>query len=165
MAKRRGIYKQKGSKNWWIRYAGLDGKTAYETSRSTDIRVAVALLATRQKAILEGKEPEIKKIAKYTYRELAERYIGWVCGRQKSARNRGYIVGQLVEKFGNLPLRSFNTVLVEQFQTELMNKSLKNSSCNTVLGVLKRTFTKAVEWEMVEEETLKRISCVTIVSE
>jgi integrase len=157
MAKRRGIYKQNGSKNYWIRYAGLDGKTVYESSHSINIKDADTLLASRRTAIAEGKQPEVRKIQRHMFRELAERYLGWVCGRQKSARNRGYVVGRMVEKFGNLPLRSFNTSLVEQFQTELMNKNLKNSSCNTVMGILKRMFTKAVEWEMVEEEVLKRI--------
>jgi integrase len=38
-----------------------------------------------------------------------------------------------------------------------MNKGLKNSSCNGTIGILKRMFTKAVEWEMVEEDVLKRI--------
>lgn len=154
---RRGIYKQKGSKNWWVRYAGLDGRMVFESSGSTKFSDAEDLLIQRKKAVREGKQPEVKKIGKYSFQELAQQYLLWTNGRQRSAKNRGYIVGQLVERFGNLPLRSFNTLLVEQLQTDLMNRKLKNSSCNTVIGVLKRMFTKAVEWVMVEEEVLKHV--------
>jgi len=154
---RRGIYKQKGSKNWWLRYAGLDGRIVYESSGSNKFSDAENLLIQRKKSIREGKKPELKTIGRCTFRELVQQYLAWTNGRQKSAKNRGYIASQLLERFGNLPLRSFNTMLVEQLQTELMDRKLKNSSCNTVIGVLKRMFTKAVEWEMVEEEVLKRI--------
>jgi integrase len=154
---RRGIYKQKGSKNWWLRYAGLDGRIVYESSGSPKFSDAENLLIQRKQSIREGKQPEMKTIRRYTFQELVQQYLAWTNGRQRSAKTRGYIAGQLLERFGNLPLRSFNTMLVEQLQTELMERKLKNSSCNTVIGVLKRMFTKAVEWEMVEEEVLKRI--------
>ena len=154
---RRGIYKQKGSKNWWLRYAGLDGRIVYESSGSPKFSDAENLLIQRKQSIREGKQPEMKTIRRYTFQELVQQYLAWTNGRQRSAKTRGYIAGQLLERFRNLPLRSFNTMLVEQLQTELMERKLKNSSCNTVIGVLKRMFTKAVEWEMVEEDMLKRI--------
>jgi hypothetical protein len=49
---------------------------------------------------------------------------------------------------------------MEQLQTDFMNRGLKNTSINKGLNVLKHMFTKAVEWEMVEAETLKRIGKV-----
>jgi len=126
-------------------------------SGSTKFSDAENLLIQRKKSIREGKQPEMRTIGKHTFRELAEQYSSWIEGRQRSAKNRVYVVRQLMGRFGLLPLRSFNTALVEQFQTELMNKNLKNSSCNGTIGLLKRMFTKAVEWEMVEEEVLKRV--------
>jgi hypothetical protein len=60
-------------------------------------------------------------------------------------------------KFGNVPLRRFNTAIVEQLQSELISKGFKNSYVNKVLNVLRATFSKAVEWDMVESEILKRI--------
>ena len=61
-----------------------------------------------------------------------------------------------------MPLKRFNTLIVEQLQTDLINRALKNSSCNKVMTVLKHMFAKAVEWEMVEAETLKRIRKVKL---
>ncbi len=156
----KGIYKR--GKVFWIRYAGLDGRTAYESSGSDKFREAEALLIQRRQSIQEGKQPEIKKIANYTFKELSEKYRSWITGRQDSAKIKAYYIGQLLETFGSLPLRRFNTVLVEQLQTDHMKRGLKNSSVNKLLNVLKHMFSKAVEWEMVESETLKRIRKVKL---
>ncbi len=159
----RGVYKR--GNVYWIRYAGLDGKITFESSGSTRFRDAETLLIQRKQSIKEGKQPEIKKIANHTFKELAEEYLKWIAGRQKSAEIKGYIVKQLVETFGNLPLRRFNTAIVEQFQSSLINKGLKNSTINKKLNVLKHMFTKAVEWEMVESEILKRIRKVKLLQD
>ncbi len=156
----KGIYKR--GNVFWIRYAGLDGRIIFESSGAEKFREAENLLIKRKNAIKEGKQPEIKKIANHAFKELSEKYLLWIYGRQKSAKIKGYIIGQLVNTFGSLPLRRFNTLIVEQLQTDLINRSLKNSSCNKVMNVLKHMFAKAVEWEMVESETLKRIRKVKL---
>ena len=130
----KGIYKRRNK--YWIRYAGLDGRQVRESSGSDKFREAEALLIQRRNAIKEGKQPEIKKIANHTFNELAEQYLSWINGRQRSAKIKGYVIGQLLQAFGNIPLRRFNTALVEQFQTNLMAKGLKNSSCNKNLNIL-----------------------------
>ena len=89
---------------YWIRYARLDGRIVFESSESEKFKNAEALLLHR------------------------------INGRQKSARVKSYITSQLVNTFGNLPLRRFNTVIVEQLQTDLMSRRLKNSSRNKVLN-------------------------------
>lgn len=159
----KGIYKR--GNVYWIRYAGLDGRIIRESSGSDKFREAEALLIQRRNSIKEGKQPEIKKIANHSFKELTEKYQAWIEGRQKSAKIKGYIIGQLQAVYGNLPLRRFNTLIVEQLQTDLMARGLKNSSCNKVLNVFKHMFTKAVDWDMVESETLKRIRKVKLLQD
>lgn len=149
----KGIYKR--GNVYWIRYAGLNGKTIFESSCSAKFREAEALLISRKQAVKEGKKPEIKSLPNHTFRELAGKYLSWVNGRQKSAQVKGYIIGQLVETFGSLPLRKFNTLIVEQLQTDNINRGIKASTNNKSISVLKAMFTKAVDWEMAEAETLK----------
>jgi integrase len=174
--KHKGIYQRKEGGIYWIRYAGLDGKIKYESTGSTKFEDAQDLLLKRKYAIKDGKQPELKKIANYTFNELVGKYQDWINGRQRSAKIKAYIINSsgsglqkkhrksipLIEAFGSLPLRRFNTVLVEQLQTDLMNRGLKNSSCNKVLNILKAMFTKAVEWDMVESEVLKRVRKVKL---
>ncbi|MBI5193834.1 MAG: site-specific integrase [Nitrospirae bacterium] len=151
----RGVYKRGAI--YWIRYAGIDGRTRYESTGGTNFKDAVNLLTERKKSVQDGIQPETKRIANYSFMELADKYIEWMTGRQKSARTKGYIIGELKQVFGSLPLRRFNTLIVEQLQTDLMVRGLKPASVNKILNVLKAMFSKAIEWEMIELETSKRV--------
>lgn len=161
----KGIFKRPNSQYYWIRYAGLDGRIKRESSGSRKFEDAETKLLDRKNAIKKGKEPDIKKIANHTFRELAARYLAWIDGRQKSAKIKGYIIEQLIVRFGNLPIRRFNTMLVKQLQTDLINKGLKPASNNKTINILKHMFTKAVDWDMVESETLKRVRKVKLFKE
>ncbi len=86
-------------------------------------------------------------------------------GRHKSADTKAYRINQLLNHFGNLPLRQFNTLVVESYQTDLLNKELKPATANKHISILKAMFTKATDWNMVEEETLKRVRKVKLLKE
>ncbi len=148
--KRGGIY--------WIRYTGIDGKQKRESiGRDKSFKDAELELANRKKAIREGKEPESKKIPNVTFRELSEKYLYWIKGRQNSAKTKGYIIGQLLSVFGDTQLRRFGTELVDQLQTDLINNHYKPASNNKILTILKHMFSRALEWELITDDTLKRI--------
>jgi len=151
----KGIYKR--GTVWWIRYADLSGKIIRESSGSDKFKTAEDLLISRKNAIKEGKGvPEIKRIKNHTFKELSEEYMKFV-ERQRSFESKECFINQLTEKFGPLPLRRFNSMLLEQYQSERLNKGNKPATVNRLVATLKHMFTKAVEWDMVEEETLKRV--------
>lgn len=158
----RGLYKR--GNVWWLRYAGLDGKTIYESSGTDKQREAMIQLHKRKADIKDGKAPEIKKIANHTFYELSAEYIRWA-ERQRCYPSKCGFVGQLKSAFGNLPLRRFNTMLVEQYQTDRTQRGNKPATVNRHVATLKHMFTKAVDWNMVEEETLKRIRKVRLLEE
>ncbi len=162
----KGIYKR-GNK-YWIRYAGLDGRTVFESSGSEKFREAEELYIKRKKAIADGKEPETKKIANHGFKELAEQYKQWIQGRHRSANSKEYRIDQLTDHFGDIPLRRFNTLMVEQYQTDMINKEryiksrkenvkYQPASINKNISLLKAMFKKAIDWNMVEEDVLKRV--------
>jgi len=159
----RGIYKR--GNIFWVRYAGLDGKTVYESSGSDKFREAEDLYIKRKRAIKTGKQPEVKRIGNHTFRELAEKYISWMQGRHRSADSKKYRINIILSHFGNLPLRNFNTLSVEQYQTNLINRGLKPATVNKHISILKAMIRKAVDWYMVEEETLKRVRKVKLLTE
>lgn len=159
----KGIYKR--GNVYWIRYAGLDGRTVYESSGSDKFRDAETLLIQRKQAIKEGKQPEIKKIANHTFNELAERYIAWMEGRHRSADSKKYRINIIASHFGNIPLRHINTFAVEQYQTNLINKNLKPATVNKHISIIKAMIKKAVDWSMVESEVLKRVRTVKPLTE
>lgn len=158
----KGIYKR--GNVYWICYAGLDGKILRESSCSAKFKDAEALLIKRKQSVKEGKQPEIKRIANHIFNELTNEYLKWA-ERQRAFKSKVYLIRQLAENFGNLPLRRFNTRLVELYQTEKIQKGKKPATINRYLATLKHMFNKAVEWDMVEEETLKRIRKVKALPE
>lgn len=160
----KGIYKR--GNVYWIRYADLIGKIVFESSGSTKFKDAEALVIKRKQSVKEGKQPEIvKRIANHTFNELVSEYRKWA-ERQKSFRkSKIYLIKQLGETFGNIPLRRFTSMLLEQFQTAKLNMGRKPATANRLIATLSHMFTKAVEWGMVEEEIQKRIRKVKLLPE
>lgn len=159
----RGI-KKRGS-IWHICYSLGNGETKRESSRSKKFKDAEDLLIERKKAVKEGKEPEsVKRIPNYTFSQLAEEYLKWA-ERQRSFRSkRGFII-QLVEAFGNIPLKHFTVKLMEQFQTDRINRGNKPATINRLIATLKHCIHKGYQWEMLPEETLKRVRQVKLLLE
>jgi len=150
----KGIYKR--GNIYWIRYAGLDGKIIRESSKSNKYKKAEDLLIKQKQCLREGKMPETNVIKNHTFKDLTGEYKKWA-ERQKSYKTKVGFINQLNDKFGALPLRRFNTMLIEQFQTERLQRGNKPSTANRLVATLSHMFTKAVEWEMVDEGTLKRV--------
>jgi hypothetical protein len=67
---------------------------------------------------LPCEKPPIK-IVNHSFSELAEKYLLWAA-RQRSYRSKQVIVKQMVGEFGNIPLRRFSTMLVEQYQSKIL---------------------------------------------
>lgn len=176
MAKAKGLYKR--GNVWWIRYAGLDGKIRFE-SGGPSYKEAQDLLIQRKNEVKEGKAPILKKrIANHLFKELAEHYKAWGEGRQKGFNTKKYHITQLEEVFGNYPLRAFSTRAIEEWQTKRMFEKYKPSkskntivsgnkpaTINRLLATLKHMFSKAVDWELVEEDALKRVRKVKLLPE
>jgi integrase len=163
MAKTKGLYKR--GNIYWIRYAGLDGKIIAESSGSTKFKDAETLLLQKKQMIREGKQPpSIKKIGTFTFKQLAEDYLKW-CERQRSFKSKKDFINRLIEYFGNLPLRQFTTMAVEQYQTEKSNKGNKPATINRHIATLKHMFSKAVQWEMVEDHVAEKVRHVKLFEE
>ena len=134
----------------WLRYAGLDGKTVFESSGSDKLKIAEALLHKRKADLQSGKQPEIIKIKNHSFNELAKEYIKWA-ERQRAFRQKRLVVIQLVNQFCHYPLRRFDTKLLEQFQTERLQKGNKPGTVNRHISIMKHMFKigRASCWEIV----------------
>jgi integrase len=122
-------------------------------------------LLQKRKELQEGKDPiPLKKIPNFIFAELADRYLEWAI-RQRSFLRKKVIIKQLVKEFGNVPLRCFSTSLVEGYQSRMLNEGKKPATANRHLAGIKHMFTKAIDWEMVEEESLERVRRVKLLQE
>ena len=163
----KGIYKR--GRTYWIRYSGPDGKTVFESTKSSSFKDAETAYMKRKREVRDGDLPEQVKNPSITFNDLAVQYLKWA-ERQRGARQKKDRVNQLVSIFGNVQLRLFSTMLLEQFQTDRLRqgfiteknkrqkaKANKPATINRLLAVLRHMFTKAVDWGMASEEVLKRI--------
>jgi integrase len=160
MAKSKGIYKR--GEIWWIRYTGCDGKMRYESSKSKNFKEAGRLLIQRKSEVIDGNDT-VKINVNYTFRNLASHYSDWAI-RQKSFKTKEGFIKQLVLVFGNCPLKKISPLFIEQWQTKRLAIN-KPATVNRLLATLKHMFTKAVEWDMISEETLQKIRRVKLLPE
>ena len=163
MAKVKGLYKRGGV--WWFCYAGLDGRVRRESSRSSSHRVASDMLTARRKEVSEGKESvPVRKIPNVTFDELATLYSPWA-ERQRSFNSKQTFIKALSVAFGKVPIRRFTTHLVEKYQSQMIAAGRKPSTANRHIATLKHMFTKASTWDLIDEETLKRVRRVKLLEE
>lgn len=175
MAKEKESKKKRGTKGiykrgniYWLRYAGPDGRTRYESTGKTDFKEANDILIDKRKEvkdIRDGKETEpVKKIPNHNFKELSKPYLEWA-ERQKGIRSKKAIVRILVERFGNVPLKHFNAWIIETYQTKMLSEKKAPATCNRHLATLKHMITKAIQWEMAPESILKKVREVDLLKE
>ena len=73
-------------------------------------------------------------------------------------------VAQLVKEFDNLPLSDFTTIDIENYKSKRLEHN-KPATVNRMLTIIKHMFRMATDWEMVEEDVLKRIKKVKLTPE
>ena len=164
MPKRKGLYKR--GNVWWIRYADSQGHMFYESTKTKSIKIAEAMLIARKREVQEGNQPvKIHKVGNQSFKELAAEYSSWA-ERQKSFKDsKQYFIKALVEEFGNSPIRSFNARIIEKYQSKVFSTGKNPATCNRILATLQHMFTKALEWEMVDENIYNRIRKVKMLVE
>jgi integrase len=188
MAKSKGTYKRKDSPYWWIEYTGADGRRRQESTRTTVKAEADYLLAKRRKEAMEGIIPD-KNRKVVLFSTLVKDYLVWA-ERQRAYVSKKNRTNFLLAEFGDIPLSGFSTKLVEQYQTKRLNDAkqsrkkktdekpqadkqqpekpkdkIKPATVNNELKVLKHMFSKAVEWNMVSEDTAKNVKRVKLIPE
>lgn len=149
-----GLYKRKDSQFYWMGFR-INGRKTSESTGETIKKRAEEVYAKRRTDLAEGKINPVL-IDKITFCKLAEHYEEWV-KTQRAFRSKKGFIKALVKAFGELQLRSFSTRQVEEYQTNLLSKGKKPSTINRHISTLKHMFTRAVDWEMTGEETLKKV--------
>jgi integrase len=184
----RGLYKQNIAP-LVVLLQWIERKTIRKSTKETDYEKAVTFLMGRREEVKAGQDPELKIIADHTFADLAKEYLVWA-KRQRSFVTKERFINQLVDRFGDMKLRQFNTRILEQYQSDRKEKGMKHkivkkkadgtrvvcesdkdpkpnkpATINRHIATIKHMFTKAVEWDMVEEEVLKRVRRVKLLEE
>ena len=168
-----GLYKQKNSRYWWMSF-WINKRRIHESTKTTNKKRAEIIYATRYSELLgelKGKssletylavQQQKEKERGYLFEELAEKYLEWCDGRQKSFKIKGYIINIISERLKGLTINAIGYETVEDLQSYLIKRNLKPAYINKIINVIKHMFTKALDWEMITEEDLKRVRKVKL---
>ncbi len=95
---------------------------------------------------------------KLTFEEFyKEHYLKWCYGRQESYNTKAYAINVLPDWFKKLKFDEIGTKDLELLQSHYIQKGLAKATINKYLTIVKHSFTKAYEWEMIPEQSLKKI--------
>jgi integrase len=175
MAKHKGIF-QRGS-TYWIRYTDTNGRQVRESTQSDKLKSAQDLLKLRQADVVKGEQPEVVKIKNHIFKELVDSYLPY-CRNPQNLRNTEIMLNIFSKDFGNLPLKNFTTQLLEKYQTRLLTtkrtplkgtttprEPIAQATVNRRIATIKAMFTKALDWNMVNEITCKQVHKVKMFKE
>jgi integrase len=139
-----------------IRYRKSTGKTKR--------REAEEVLDSEREKAKAGEGAGVKKIKDCTVAVLAEEYSKWVKFQKSYMVSKRFFIKHIVETFGNLRVRDLNARIIEQWQTMRLEHR-KPATINRITSCLRHMITQGQKWEMVDEESAKRIKSVKLLKE
>ena len=143
----KGIFKR--GDFYWIRFAGADGETVKESSKSKKKADAEKLLIRRKNDVLERRSPDKVILLEMTFEDFSKKYEEHTA-HQKGIVQKKRVIKQLNLYFGRYKLTDINMQIVEQYAS-MRRKVHKNadSTINRHLATIKNMFTKALDWGYV----------------
>ena len=145
----RGLYRRRGSPNWWLRYSDVNGGIVRESSHATEEKLARAILAKKKTLVVEGQNFKKKKEPKTTFYELCNQYSKLVAENSRSKGLKNFI-SIWKERFGNMPVKNVTQQKIERFLVERMaEKNLSPATRNRHLAFLSSMFNKGKAWELI----------------
>lgn len=113
------IYKLKNSPFYWIKFAGIDGRPQYESSRSVDHAVAKDLLAVHEGKIAQG-EPVTSAGRRLKFKDAADALIADYtvrgCSTLKELQLRLRL--HLLPYFGRAKMVEIDTAMIRRYLTK-----------------------------------------------
>jgi integrase len=155
-----GLYRRKDSKIWWMSFSA-SGRQYQRSTRTDDKKIAQRIYdSVKGKVALNQWIPEERQQEEReerTFRDLAQSYLDWCKGRQRSYEVKKYIINLLLRTYEHYMLDDFDNQVMEQLQTDYINAGHKVAYINKITAVIKHMFSKAYDWEMITEDALRKI--------
>lgn len=153
-------YRRKDSPYWWIKYTDASGKTAYESTGTTDRKEAEALEAKRRLDVHNQRKWGIQP--EHTFDELMVRYITATRDEMRSPERVAYAVRKLQGIFGGKTMERLRRSDVSTYIEARKKEGVGPATINRELDVLSAAINyarKRWDWEMIRGQ---RTGSVTI---
>lgn len=148
-----GLYKR--GKIWWFSIT-IKGKQYRFSTKTTDKKKAQEIYL---RTLLDLENPATEEQPSMLFGDYFQNQYLPFCKRQTSYSSKKYYFKSIPDWFKKLPLNRITTRDLELLQGDLL-KGRKPATVNRIIAAIKHSFTKAYEWELISEETLKKIQRV-----
>jgi len=147
------IYKRGNS--WCVGFV-VNGRRVRETV-GPNKRIAERVLSLRMTQVLENRYfPPNRQLGRMPFKDFAQMYLEREGALLKSIRTERNRVLAWAREFGNRPLGQITRTEIEAWRREKMARC-RPATINRDLSRLRRMFSLAVEWELLEESPMAGI--------
>ena len=135
----KGLFKRKRDRYWQMNYF-VDGRRVYESTGTTEKRLAKAILAKRRADVAEGRHLDRKLQSKIGFSALVDRYWEKRGHRLKGKGVQGVFTG-MQAFFGNTPAENITSSKIETYLLKRVDeRGLKASTRNRHIQIMKAMF-------------------------
>ncbi|QPJ64740.1 MAG: tyrosine-type recombinase/integrase [Candidatus Nitrohelix vancouverensis] len=152
------LYRQKGSKVWWMSYS-LGGRQRRKSTGTDNKKIAESIYFKVKTQIAEGRYFENSKGKDKTLRDLFSRYIKEVTPQKNpvAMNDEKRISRRLLDFLGNLKLAEVTTDHVARYVTH-RRKKIAPATINRELAYLSATYNQAIKvWGWHRDNPVSRI--------
>jgi len=148
---------KRGDKRWCI-YFRVDGKPIRRTIKHAQTRAdAVMVLRHEVKNALMNKYGNKKAEKRIKFNEFADLYLkNYAKQNKRSWKSDFYYLKNLKAFFGESELKEISPLSIEEYRIERL-KSVKKSTVNRELAVMRRAFNLAIDWGYVNENPVQKV--------
>ena len=137
-----GVYKRKGTKNWYISYS-VNGKQICESTGNPYKSDAERALRKRLGEIVDGKYEIRKAVASPRFEDFAEEYLEYSVANKRSWARDRTSTRNLLAHFRGFKLNDITPWLLEKYKRSRKEK-VTEVSVNRELAFLKHMFTMVI---------------------
>lgn len=155
------IYQRKAGGSWTIDYRNSLGKRNQHVVKHAtsweDAHEALRNAIFREFYVEQGIREQERRIKFKDFADMYLRNYSMVKKRAWKSTDRIYLNANLIPYFGEYYITKITPLLVERFITKRVNDGVKKSTINRDLSCLKKMFNKAIDWNYVNENPLKKV--------
>jgi len=147
-----GLYKRKGSRFYWMTFR-VNSRKVYESTKTTNKKLAERIYAKRLTEITEGKYFETAKIKSIKFEDMVTKYIS-----EHSHSRDSRTAKILLRFFAGFTISQITTKVVSEYRSMRL-KEVKPATVYQELALLRRMFNVAIrEWEWLRDNPVSRLS-------
>lgn len=154
-----GLYRRRDSHFYWMTFK-VNRRRVYESTETTNKKLAERIYAKRVTEIVEGRWFEKKKSESVTMTELIDRYMKEVSPNLSDSthlRNE-QMVKNLKAFLGHHLLQNVTPSVISQYKARKLTEGYRKETILRELGLLRRIFNIAIqEWEICNENPVCKV--------